>query len=70
MKCKTCKAFGIDNLGFHGCLIRHTMEDLPDGTDGCKRREKTIIKEIATVKAENPCAARYRWLNQQECEGQ
>lgn len=66
MKCKVCKAFGVDHLGFRGCLIGHAMEDLPDGSGGCNRHKNTIIKEIAAVKAENPRAKNCYWLHEKE----
>ena len=66
MKCMHCKAFGVDDLGFRGCLVEHTMEDLPCGLDGCHRKKETIVKEIAEVKANNPRAKDYRWIHDKE----
>ena len=66
MKCKECKAYGVDDLGFRGCLVRHTMEDLPNGSVGCRRHKNTIIKEISAVKKDRPSARYYRWINDKE----
>lgn len=63
MLCKNCKAFGVDHLGFRGCLIGHTIHDLRDG-EGCKRCPITINKEIVDVMTADPQAKEYRWVNQ------
>ena len=64
MECRRCPAYGIDDLRFHGCLVRHTMEDLPNGKDGCHRWTKTILKEIEHVKENKPVSKYYKWINQ------
>lgn len=50
MECKNCVAYGIDNLGFHGCLVRNSMLDFPSGKVGCYKREKTIMEQIKKIK--------------------
>ena len=61
MVCKECKAYGIDNLGFSGCLIRNSMLDFPSGNVGCYKREQTILKAIEKVKENEPRAQYYKW---------
>lgn len=61
MICKECKAYGTDNLGFCGCLIRNSMLDFPSGKVGCYKRESTILKAIEEVKKNEPRAKYYKW---------
>ena len=61
MKCEECKAWGIDNLGYHGCLIRNEIKDLPSGKFGCYKRETTISRMIEEVKQNESRADRYKW---------
>lgn len=61
MVCKECKAYGIDNLGFRGCLIKNSMLDLPNGKVGCYMHKQTISKTIEKVKREEPRAKYYKW---------
>ena len=63
MECKKCKAYGIDDIGFYGCLVRHTMEDLPNEKVGCRRQKKTILREIEETK-EGPKSKYYKWVNE------
>ena len=53
MKCKNCPAYGIDNLNFSGCLIKHTMLTFPSGDSGCRYQYKNILKSIDIVKKQN-----------------
>lgn len=61
MVCKECKSYGIDNLGFRGCLIKNSMLDFPSGKVGCYKREQTILKAIEKVKQTEPRAKYYKW---------
>ena len=63
MKCKNCPAYGIDNLNFSGCLIKHTMRTFPNGDSGCKYQYKNILKSIDTVKKTEPRNKLYKWRN-------
>ncbi len=61
MECKRCDAYGIDNLGFRGCLIKNSMLDFPSGKVGCYKRKTTILKHIEKVIREEPRAEYYKW---------
>lgn len=61
MECKKCAAYGVDNLGFSGCLIRNSMLDFPSGKVGCYKRKTTILKRIEKVKRDEPRARDYKW---------
>lgn len=61
LECKKCDAYGIDNLGFMGCLIRNSMLDFPSGKVGCYKRKTTILKQIEKVKGDEPRAKYYKW---------
>lgn len=61
MECKKCKAYGIDSLGFRGCLIRNSMLDFSSGKVGCYKREQTILNKIEEVKQSEPRAKYYTW---------
>ena len=61
MTCKECKAYGIDDIGFHGCLIRNSMRDFKSGKVGCYKRESTILNAIKEVKQNEPRAKYYMW---------
>lgn len=63
MECKKCKAYGIDSLGFSGCLVRNSMLDLPNNKVGCRRKINTIENQIKDVKKNEPKAKYYQWLN-------
>ena len=63
MICKECKAYGIDNLGFYGCLIRNEMKDFSNGKVGCYKREATILEMIEKVKQNEPRAKHYQWIS-------
>lgn len=64
MYCKNCPAYGIDNLGFHGCLIKHTMLTFPSGKSGCKYQYKNILKNIEYVKEKEPRNKHYKWRDE------
>ena len=68
MQCKNCKAYGVDHLGFRGCLIGHVIQDLRGGGEGCKRCPITINKEIVEVITTDPRAKEYEWVNQKKGE--
>lgn len=61
MECKKCVAYGIDNIGFHGCLVRNSILDFPSGKAGCYKREKTIQKQIKKIKRYESIAKHYKW---------
>ncbi len=61
MECKNCMAYGIDNLGFRGCLIKNSMLNLPSGKVGCYKRKATILRRIEDVKKDEPRAKHYKW---------
>ena len=61
MECKKCVAYGIDNLGFNGCLIRNSIHIFPSDKVGCYKRKTTILKRIEEVKRDEPRAKKYKW---------
>jgi hypothetical protein len=63
MRCKECKAYGIDDLNFRGCLVRHSMISFPSGRVGCNRKDQTILEEIEVIKKEKSNAKNYKWIN-------
>lgn len=64
MKCSKCPAWGIDHLGFRGCLINNSIL----GGDGveyhCNKHEKTILKAIEDVKQNEPRSKWYKWKHE------
>ena len=64
MKCKDCPAYGIDNIGFYGCLIRHTMQGRTNNSF-CKLNIETIRKRIEITKRTESRANHYKWVNEQ-----
>ena len=65
MKCSNCPAWGSDNLGFRGCLIRNSI--LGDGYHNyhCNKHKKTILKIIEDVKRNEPRSKFYKWLHEE-----
>lgn len=61
MECKKCAAYGIDNFGFRGCLIRNNMLDFLSGKIGCHKRKTTILKRIEEIKGDELKAKEYKW---------
>lgn len=68
MECENCKAYGKDNLGFKGCLVRNSMLDLPNGKVGCKKHGDTIDRMIDSVKKYEPREPYYKWINMETTE--
>lgn len=63
MKCSKCPAWGIDNLGFRGCLIRNSILGDTYCNYHCNRHNKTILEDIKNVKQNEPRNKFYRWLH-------
>ena len=61
MKCLECPAWGIDNLGFHGCLIKNTILGESREHYHCNKRKNTILKAIEDVKQNEPRSKLYKW---------
>ena len=49
MKCSKCPAWGIDNLGFHGCLIRNFIIGDVYRNYHCNKHQITILKAIEYI---------------------
>lgn len=63
MKCSKCPAWGIDNLGFRGCLIKNSILGDMYCNYHCKMHKKTIKKNIKDVKQNEPRNKFYKWLH-------
>jgi hypothetical protein len=63
MKCSKCPAWGIDNLGFRGCLIKNSILGDMHCNYHCKMHKKTILKNIKDVKQNEPRNKFYKWLH-------
>ena len=64
MKCSKCPAWGIDNLGFHGCLIRNSILGDVYSNYHCNKKEETILKNIEEVKQNEPRNKFYKWIHE------
>lgn len=64
MKCLKCPAWGIDNLGFHGCLIKNSILGDERSDYHCNKQEKTILKAIEDIKNNEPRAKHYKWKHE------
>ena len=64
MKCSKCQAWGIDNLGFHGCLIRNSIIGDDYCNYHCNKRQTTILKAIEYVKRNEPRNKFYKWIHE------
>lgn len=65
MKCSKCSAWGIDNLGFRGCLIRNSILGDIYCNYHCNRHKKTILEDIKNVKQNEPRNKFYKWLHKE-----
>ena len=65
MKCSKCPAWGIDNLGFRGCLIRNSILGDIYCNYYCNRHKKTILEDIKNVKQNEPRNKFYKWLHEE-----
>lgn len=63
MKCSKCPAWGIDNLGFRGCLIRNSILGDIYCNYHCNMHNKTILEDIKNVKQNEPRNKFYKWLH-------
>lgn len=64
MKYSKCPAWGIDNLGFHGCLIKNSILGDNYRSYHCDMHEKTILKDIDDVKYNEPRNKYYKWIHE------
>lgn len=64
MKCSKCPAWGIDNLGFHGCLIRNSIIGDVYRNYHCNKHQITILKDIEYVKQNEPRNKFYKWIHE------
>lgn len=62
MKCSKCPAWGIDNLGFRGCLIKNSILGDMYRNYHCKMHKETILKNIKDIKQNEPRNKFYKWL--------
>lgn len=65
MKCSKCPAWGIDNLGFRGCLIRNSILGDIYCNYHCNNHKKTILEDIKNVKQNEPRNKFYKWLHEE-----
>lgn len=63
MKCSKCPAWGIDNLGFRGCLIRNSILGDIYCNYHCNMHNKIILEDIKNVKQNEPRNKFYKWLH-------
>lgn len=63
MECIKCMAFGVDEFGFPGCLVKNPITGTSNNTMGCENTNIIIADQIKEVKKDKLKAEKCIWFN-------